>query len=176
MSDYGANAGVIVSAGGFQSGAIEAANLSGIHCLTYETFQQLFLHRWFHRYFVPALRRANDSLAEYTEPINTRIFRKADALPVERRQRFIALREQYAPLSAFALFMCAPDIDGVPLLKNRVPTLPLRDGVGNSEMYAEPAFPANILDTTALRPLLDGLVDHFKKETREFDEVFGERA
>jgi hypothetical protein len=30
-------------------------------------------------------------------------------------------------------------------------------------MYAEPGFPANILDPTALRFLLDGLVDHFKK-------------
>jgi hypothetical protein len=176
MSDYGANVGIIVSAGGFQSGAIEAAKLSAVHCLTYEAFQQLFLHRWFHRHFLPGLRRANDSLTEYTEPVNTRILLKADALPAERRQRFSALREQYAPLSAFALFMCSPSIDGVPPFKNRIPTLPLRDGVGSSEMSAEPDFPANILDATAFRPLLDGLVDHFKKETLEFDEVFGERA
>jgi hypothetical protein len=176
VGDYGANAGIIVSAAGFQSGAIEAAQLSAVHCLTYEGFQQLFLQRWFQKHFVSRIRRANESLTEYTEPINTRIFRKADALPEKRRERFVALRRQYAPLSTFALFMCSPDIDGVPPFKERIPTLPLREGLGNAEMDAETAFPANILDATALRPLLDGLVDQFERETSEFDEVFGERA
>lgn len=176
ISDYGANAGIIVSASGFQSGAIEAAKLSAVHCLTYETFQQLFLQRWFRTHFVSRLRRANDSLTEYTEPVNTRIFRKADALSEERRQRFIALREQYSPLSTFALFLCSPGIDGVPLLKDRIQALPLRNGLDNGERPPESAFPPDVLDATALRPLLDGLLEHFEKETSEFDEIFGVRA
>ena len=49
-------------------------------------------------YMSPVIAEATDALHEYTEPINSRVFRKADALPEQRCSAFIALRNKYQSL------------------------------------------------------------------------------
>ena len=94
VSDFGANVGYIVSSAGFQSGAYAAAGNSPIRLVTWEEFQADFLDQWIENYFVPRVAEAADPLIEYTEPINSRIFSKADNLPKERQSKFKALRNK----------------------------------------------------------------------------------
>jgi restriction system protein len=84
VGDFGAHRGFIISSRGFQSGAYEAAANSNVDLVDWQTFQQLFVERWFRAFMAPALLSKGDALHEYTEPINSRIMHKADAGPVRR--------------------------------------------------------------------------------------------
>jgi hypothetical protein len=46
VADIGADIGIIISANGFQRGAVAAAELTNIRLLTWEGFQQTFENRW----------------------------------------------------------------------------------------------------------------------------------
>ncbi len=85
VGDSGANWGAIISSNGFQRGAYQAAEYSNVRLLTWNEFQELFATSWFTRYFCSVIRKEFDPLVEYTEPINSRIFRKADLLPEAER-------------------------------------------------------------------------------------------
>jgi hypothetical protein len=175
ISDAGFNTGIIVSQSGFQAGTFEAARHSNLHLLDWAQFEAMFEDRWFAQHMAPALRTSVDPLLEYTEPINSRIFRKADALSEQGRQRFVDLREKYFSLA----WGFRPLMDGLPgVTEGPVrPTLPLRP---TFEKSATPELmdhvPESILDVVALRPLMAGLLDAFVTAIGEFDEVFGERA
>jgi hypothetical protein len=71
--------------------------------VNWEQFQELFVDLWCEKHMRPRLRDEAEPLVEYTEPINSRIFRTAGALSAERQEKFKALREQYAGLACFAL-------------------------------------------------------------------------
>lgn len=178
VGDSGANMGLIVSSAGFQDGAVEAAAYSNVRLLDWSQFQEMFVHRWFRQHFSPTLADEADALHEYTEPINSRIFRKADALPEPRREEFKALREQHAPL-AYTNFAFHPIVleHRLSSVADAIPELPLR-GSGKDPDGRELVglVPDDVLDATALRPLLDAMVDHSRRATAEFDHVFGERA
>jgi hypothetical protein len=103
VGDSGANTGLIVSSAGFQKGAVEAAAYSNVQLLDWAQFQAMFMVQWFRHYMLPTLEEETDALHEYTEPINSRILRKAGALPLDRRERFKALRERYLPLAVSSL-------------------------------------------------------------------------
>jgi hypothetical protein len=182
VGDSGANWGAIVSAGGFQKGAFAAAAYSNVRLLTWGEFQLLFARRWFYRYFMPALTTASGPLFEYTEPINSRISRKADALDRERRERFEQLREEYIGLMAVCVFFKA-DLMSVPDAGSQAPpalrggfTLPLRSWLTGGLVSGPIAFPAEVLDALSLRGLLSVIADLSSKALSEFDSVFGERA
>lgn len=98
VGDSGANTGLIVSAAGFQKGAVAAAEYSNVRLLTWEQFEQMFVGRWFRQHMSPTIAEETDALHEYTEPMNSRVFRKADALPAERRAKFRSLRDRYTGL------------------------------------------------------------------------------
>lgn len=85
VQDYGANWGIIISLKGFQKGAYHSARNSNIKLLSWLEFQDLFEDRWIQNYFIPTLSAESDVLIEYTEPINSRIFRKADLLSIEKK-------------------------------------------------------------------------------------------
>lgn len=176
--DSGANTGLLVSSGGFQAGAHEAAIYSNVRLLTWEDFQRMFVQRWFTRYMSPVLGDETDALHEYTEPMNTRVFRKADALSDERRAHFIALRDRHAPLMMLNFcFHPALIENAMTPLASGPPALPLRE---RSDGLLTPAalevLPRDILDATALRPLLDAMLQRSREAIAEFDAVFGERA
>ena len=174
MGDSGANLGMIISSQGFQSGAHEAAKNANIKLLSWEEFQGLFAERWFRNYMAPSVRQELDPLMEYTEPINSRIFRKADALAEDARQQFKVLRAKYfvPTFGLLPLWLAIPPYSDRPV----PPQLPLRSALTRDGLPQVDVLPGDVLDSTALRPVLDGLVSYAQSAIAEFDEVFGERA
>jgi restriction system protein len=170
VSDFGANWGFVISSGGFQSGAYEAARHSNIRLLSWEEFQELYVDRWFQRYMVSRLLDEADPLVEYTEPYNSRIFRKADALSAERKGQFRDLRKEYAPLAFLGLRMYAGGAE----LSSR-PQLPLCQ-TSTAQVLTGATIPAGILEAAALRDFLELYLRRVQEGVEAFDRVFGERA
>jgi restriction system protein len=167
--DAGAHRGFVISSAGFQSGAYEAAEHSNVDLVSWQEFQQIFVERWFRTFMAPALLKEEDALHEYTEPINSRIARKASALSRGRQDRLRRLRERYA-VPSFVLLMLWYD----PFTrKPKVPSLPLRSSLGPR---APIDLPADIFDAPALRSLMGIVTQFYRQATAEFDAVSGERA
>jgi len=170
VNDFGANCGLIISSLGFQSGAFTAAANTNIRLLTWKEFQELFLERWFKNYMQKRLREVNDSLIEYTEPINTRVLRKSNKLDKKSQQRFNKLREKYFDLAFLTMILSSsrPSI-----LKEVPPSLPLRKSLEVSHTKYLPDF---LLDAVSFRDLIEIITNEVRKALAEFDDVFGERA
>ncbi len=124
VADGGLNLGVIVSRAGFQSGAHEAAGRSNVMLVDWLEFQSLFVERWFANFAIPAGRSAAGPLIDYTEPINSRIQRKADGLPRARFARFLELRRRHFDLGNGLLMLWWSDLM---LREHILPSLPLRE-------------------------------------------------
>jgi len=167
--DAGAHRGFIISSGGFQKGTYEAAEHSNVDLVDWQAFQQIFVQRWFGTFMAPALLKEGNPLHEYTEPINSRIMRKASALPAHKQDRFRRLRELYEIPSFVLLMLCFDPFKRTP----KVPVLPLRSSLGPR---APIDLPADILDASALRPLMQVVTKFYRQATAEFDEIFGGRA
>ena len=61
--------------------------------------------------------------------------------------------------------------------ESRIPTIPLRASMHRPQGHElEGLVPDVVLDAAALRPLMDALIDHSRRATAEFDEIFGQRA
>lgn len=170
VGDSGANTGLLVSSAGFQDGAVEAAQYSNVTLLNWGEFQEMFAERWYRTYMAPLLSDEAGPLIEYTEPINGRISRRASELTEGKQVRFRELRERYASLGIglMPLFIKIPGTSGP-----TIPQLPLR---ANATDDAAQAFPDDVLDAVALRPLLVAVSGAYTAATAEFDEVFGGRA
>lgn len=178
VGDSGANTGLLVSSAGFQKGAREAAAYSNVRLLTWDEFQHMFALRWFRSFMSPTIAEQTDALHEYAEPINSRVFRKADALPDAKRSAFAALRDKYQPLMVtnFAFHPVLVD-NKFSAVVSELPHLPLRDSVQEPDGRAlVDAPPDDVLDASALRPLMERLISHSQSAIAEFDAVFGERA
>jgi hypothetical protein len=178
VGDSGANTGVIVSSAGFQSGTVEAAAYSNVRLLDWVEFQTMFVARWFRDYMAPTLTKETEALDDYTEPINSRVARMADALPPDRRDRFEVLRERHIQL-AMVMFLFHPVSLKwlLPPNESPLPSLPLR--VSTKRPFGrdlEGLVPDDVLGAPALRPLMVALIEHAKRATKEFDEVSGGRA
>jgi hypothetical protein len=174
VGDSGANTGLLVSAGGFQDGAVEAAAYSNVRLMDWDEFQAMFVTRWFQRFMAPELRKEADPLIEYTEPINTRIFRKADALEQHKQHRFKELREKYLPLSmGFLRLLVEPVISPQSTAGLAALELPLRRTMVDGYVAQ---FSDAVLDADALRALLEALTTAYRDAIAEIDEVFGGRA
>ena len=170
VNDFGANCGLIISSYGFQSGAFTAATNSNIMLLTWKEFQELFLERWFKNYMLKRLCEENDPLLEYTEPINTRVFRKANKLDKKSQQQFKKLREKYFDLAFLTMILSSswPSI-----LKEVPPSLPLRKSLDVSHTKYLPDI---LLDAVSFRDLLEIIINEDRKALAKFDGIFGERA
>lgn len=175
VNDFGANWGLIISKRGFQRGAYEAAEHTNLCLLNWREFQAMFAERWYREYMVKKLPKATEPLVDYTEPINTRVFRKADALPPGSQERFRTLRGKYGALTFFAVRFYLPlssygnTPPELPLIKNLPPLF-----VHGSEDLG--GLLEEILRAATLRDLLNSMVEHLHIGIAEFDEVFGERA
>lgn len=172
VQDYGANWGFIISSSGYQSGAYEAAANSPVRLLTWGEFQKLFVNRWIQNYMIPRLRKEVDPLVEYTEPINSRIFRKARRLDTGKQQIFKQLREKHMYLGFLPLpYLVSGYMEGIV----RFPDLPLRKNIQNLKAI-ETNLPDDLLDATYLRDFVDIFCRHAQEAIAAFDQVFGERA
>ena len=166
VQDYGANWGFIISSAGFQSGAYEAAENSPVRLLTWSEFQELYVDRWIRNYMFRRLGEEANPLVEYTEPINSRIFRKADRLDTKKQQHFRQLRKKYQTLGFFVILVSSGSI-----LRN----LPLRRKIQNLKAI-ETGLPDDLLDAIYLRDFVEILCRHAREAVAAFDQVFGERA
>lgn len=182
VGDSGANWGAIISTAGFQKGARAAAEYSNVRLLSWTEFETMFAERWFSNYFLRELAEATGPLVEYTEPINSRIFRKADLLPEDRRQRFRRLCDTHLALGSFCLLFRAHAIGALRMVlggdapTSMMPSLPLRSTLAP---YLEPkgmSVADGILDAGSYRALLESVIGEAKGAIAQFDEVFGERA
>lgn len=177
VGDSGANTGLIVSSAGFQRGAIAAAAYSNVRLIDWTQFQEMFVLRWFKEYMCPRIAGETDALHEYTEPINSRIARKENALAPERRERAKDLRIRYFPLAVTSMAFNPIVHQFLPTDGSPIPDLPLRassERPRGSELVG--LVPDDVLDAPALRPLMDALLNHSRRAAADFDEVFGERA
>lgn len=170
VSDYGANWGLIISAAGFQSGAFDAIFKSNVQLLTWTEFQDLFEERWVERYMRSRLQEL-DSLVDYTEPINTRVFRKADELDERLQERFIQLRKQYVDLAFLALHY----YQSFSLGMAELPDLPLRKAIETQKGYKQ-NLPDEVLDATCLRDFVDSIYKYGREGILAFDGIFGGRV
>lgn len=170
--DSGANAGFIVSRRGFQSGAEAAANFSNIRLLDWFKFQELYAERWIRTYMAKQVSSVLDSLLEYVEPVNSRIFRKADELPEPRRQEFRRLRQAYSTGVTLLAIMFS-DVP-MPITRTGPLPLPLRQAIPNEDTGS--ILPDSLLDASSLRVLMQAIINYAESATRNFDAVFGGRA
>jgi hypothetical protein len=168
--DSGANAGLIVSRRGFQAGAEDAAQFSSIRLVDWHKFQELYADRWLDNYMKPQVSSVLGSLHEYVEPMNSRIFRKADALPESKRAEFKRLRLEHGA----AVMILAVMFSDVPLPITRTGPLPLplRQALPGDEN----SLPDTVVDAASLRALMKAIIEYAEVTTKSFDMVFGERA
>lgn len=172
VADSGSNQGLLISKRGFQAGAHAAAEHSNVKLVNWVEFQGMFVERWYRRYFAAELERRLEPLVEYTEPVNSRVFRKADALSVDRRERFKDLRTKYSSWAMFVLALRAPSIP-LPNFPRTPPLLPIRQNVKTGET---PPVPPEWINCSTYRELLDLISRDGATAIAEFDQVFGERA
>jgi restriction system protein len=172
IADSGANTGIIVSSSGFQAGAEHAAQFSNVHLVDWGTFQALYADRWYRNYMRKRGWDSLDPLVEYTEPINNRIFRKADELTEPARAEFKRLRGKHA-LPAMGM---APVFFAIPGMLGEIgpPRMPMREALATVDESRY--FPSAILDVTSLRGLLNAVITYADAAVAEFDAVFSSRA
>jgi len=181
VGDSGANWGAIISVAGFQKGARVAAEYSNVRLLSWTEFQTLFAERWYSNYFVHAVTEETDPLVEYTEPINSRIFRKADLLSAALRQEFQRLRDVHFAFASICMMFGAYANGALRMVHDTkatvpLPSLPLRNTVGTYLKTKKISVADSILDADSYRSLLESICGEAKKAIAQFDEVFGERA
>lgn len=181
VGDSGANWGAIISSTGFQKGARAAAEYSNVRLFSWSELQSLFADRWYSRYFVTETSKETEALVEYTETINSRLFRRADLLHEEHRKKFRRLREAHMGLGSLCMLIRSNDIGALKLvLGTRVstcrPDLPLRSRMESYLAAHGMLLPAEILDATSYRPLLESIIKEAKTAIAQFDELFGGRA
>jgi restriction system protein len=180
VGDCGANWGAIVSSNGFQSGAYEAAKYSNVQLLTWREFQALFASAWFERHFCCKVAESCDPLIEYTEPINSRIFRKADLLSDIQRKEFKRLREVHLPFAAFCMMIKAQSIGVRQMVfgcsASAMPEIPLRNNIQNGAALLDGGFRESILDAATYRELMSAIIEQAETAIASFDQLFGERA
>jgi len=171
VHDAGATSGLLIATSGFQKGAYGAAAKSNLHVLTWPEFQELFASRWYSAFGARVLADGLDPLIDYVGPISNRISRRADALPLERREEFKKLRNKHGP---FALAL-------LPLLLTEVgqkappqPSLPFRRTMPPGSLFPG-SLPEPVVQATSLRGFLSAVLTTASDATAEFDEVFGGR-
>jgi restriction system protein len=170
VTEIRANRGFIVSAIGFEGEAVDAAAYTGVRLVDWEGFQEQFVRRWFERYMVSRLEQESAALMQYIEPINSRLERKAEALPAEGRERLEALQRRHLVLSmAFTPSAWIPEPRGALTW----PDIPLRAVLTSSEDVD--LLPEDVLDARALRPLLDALTCIYRDAIADFEEVLGDQ-
>ena len=158
VSDSGAHLGLFVSAAGFQAGAFEVVRHTNVHLLGWQEFQNLFLERWCSTHWVPTLRTRGDRMAGYVDPVSSdATIREAHGEPLE-------------PAEAVGLFV--HDMWGAPF--NNIaaamlsrPTEPVAEAIWSHRDKYRAYLPKPAGEATALRDLLDALLDFAERWQRE---------
>ena len=100
-------------------------------------------------------------LVGYTEPVNTRVFRKAQKLNEEKSKEFRRLREKYAAIAFVSLpFFFRGCVKLQFPLELEVP----------SDTLSSP----QVVEIQSLSEMFDILTHHYERGIKAFDELFGE--
>jgi restriction system protein len=148
VSDAGANVGYIISTAGFQSGALEAAELTNLRLVTWYEFQEEFEPTWIKQYMIPTLDQRLTKLYDYTEPLAPGWM--LDQLTEDAQLAFMQLRHEQQPFWASVFTMFSPHLSGW----FKTPVLPLRSILCGGAL----TVPDTVLDAVGYSDLLDALL------------------
>lgn len=168
VADVGASVGFLVSAGGFQSGAHEAAAFTNVRLVTWEEFQSTFAERWYQNYMLSVIRAESRRLIDCSATHGFFLF-ELFGQPQQVHQKAMELSAKYDTLADIAwtlLWFKGAIAHGAP----PIPQLPLRSSALEHHRRWS-SLPHDILDASALRPLLTALVNHFRHAISDFDDV-----
>lgn len=93
----GANVGYIVGSSGFQSGALESAELTNIRLVTWQEFQREFEHQWIEEHLVPRVGDRYKQFLRWTEPLPPT---GGPPLTSHQAEAFSELWRSYQPLAS----------------------------------------------------------------------------
>jgi restriction system protein len=147
VTDTGANAGYIVSANGFQPGAVAAAEQTNVRLVTWNEFQGIFEAAWLEHHLFPTMEKQLKALWTFTEPIYATPGRSDPS--EEPRNAWQAAWWAYAE-PAWALNDFTSIHQGTP--GARVPSLPLRSYV---PARVAALMPTILLDAVGYREFLE---------------------
>lgn len=161
ISNIGANMGLLISKKGFQAGAFSSAKYSNIKLLTWNEFETIYETIWYKKYFLAQVDQISDAFIEYNEPINSRVFRKADALSENMRQKFINLRKRHFAMLILCSYLSAsyytayiPDqTKNMTIHNSTILLLPLI----NNEMFNNDEIPNEIKRASSYKQLLSSI-------------------
>lgn len=179
INDIGANLGLVISKKGFQAGALSSAKYTNVELFTWNDFETMYESIWYTRYFLAQIYKISDVFIEYNEPINSRVFRKAEALPECLRQAFLDLRKKHFDMFTLCSFLSINYLHSVSgqfdsTLIN-MPSL-LQLPLSNNQRINTLEISSEIKEVNSYKKLLYAINAYVSNAVSEFDEVFGERA
>lgn len=158
-ADAGANVGYVISANGFQAGALTAVEQTNIRLVTWDEFLGEFEPTWISAFFVPTITDELDPLMTYVEPLLPAWWNK---LTPDDQAAYMGAHERYSPLGLLAMSMSR----WARILDDReLPVLPLRrtrEGGGIDRL------PDDVLDASGYRELLGAMLQHGRIAIAEF--------
>ena len=107
VQDSGASLGLLISQAGFQSGAIEAANLSNVRLMTWNEFTDIIADKWTLTR-LKQLKKESVPLSEYTSPLHFPF----DDLKDEDVGRYLKACDKYRPLRTTCWEITRKDLKG----------------------------------------------------------------
>ena len=123
-------------------------------------------------YMAPLVYQAVGPLVEYTEPINTRIFRKAEVFSDAEQAKFKDLREEFADFALYSSMIGFGNVvDQIPFFQNKISNS--MDLVTSAK---PPLVPGEVAESKNLKDFTYRLISHAEYAIDQFDDLFGERA
>lgn len=173
VADTGANWGMVITSGKFQSGAYLAAQSSNLHLKSWAGFQEVFKARWWQNFAIPTLKAAVDPVYRYRESLSSQdIWLASLRLPDDDFKEYHRLIDKHAPVIDYAYLLTTH----FPMFKLAMPELPLRlpielpfDGGDAPPLNNMPAI---ILKQAHLRELVRVLCILLTEATVAFEAVF----
>lgn len=161
MGDFGANKGYIISSGGFQSGAYEAARNTPIELVTWDEFQSLFEPAWLKRFFIPRMTEDLHEFGTLVEPLRPEWY---GDLSENGQAAFDALTCEYVELGLLAM-ECSRYM--TTFANKPPPTLPVASKLGAPAA----SLPPDVCEATGYRELYERFLEHARAAMEKFQHV-----
>jgi len=158
VADLGINSGYIISSSGFQSGAFEACESTNVKLLTWNQFQDEFLHTWLEKYLAPMITESLDPILTYTEPLVPNWFMSVPDSDVEVLR---GLRDKYVPFGMMVMMFTTYSRF---MRSNAYPELPLRERMTD----CLDSIPDAILDAAGYKEFLSLVTQYGQSAIDEF--------
>lgn len=171
MNDIGADTGIMISKKGYQSGVKDAASFTNVRVLTWREFESMFRMRWLRHYFCPEVSSTNKSLYKLTKNLlDTSVINEIDRLNAPNQTRYYETSAKWYPLALSMLPVAQLTHHSYMFSFEDLETVALPIRANTNE-----ALPADILDASSFRELLEAFKMHAQSALSEFDDIFGKR-